>query len=137
MSTPAPSILSAFDDADWRASQKLPYVFGGGHSSRFQPSGSPAGYDCSGWVSTILHHAGILGSSEALDTHALERWGLAGRGEFMTVWTINVPGLEHTFIEFKVLGHLTKRWSAANHTGAICGWVPWMDPAGYTARRRP
>lgn len=127
----------AFTDADWRASEKLPYVFGGGHGSHFQPSGGPPpGYDCSGWVSTILHHAGILGSSEALGTHELERWGLSGEGEYMTVWTINEPGIEHAFIEFKLPKHSNKRWSAANHSGTICGWVPWMDPAGYTPRRR-
>lgn len=135
MSVPT-SVQTAFADADWRASQRWPYTFGGGHGSHFQPSGNPMGYDCSGWVSTILHHAGILGHSEALGTHELEDWGLPGEGQFMTVWVINVPGLEHTFIEFKLPAHPSKRWSAANHTGTVCGWVPWMDPAGYTPRRR-
>lgn len=133
MSVPA-SILACYRTADAIAQKGYPYVFGGGHPG-FGPDNG--GYDCSGAVSAVLHGGGILGHpGGALGTHELERWGLSGEGRWMTVWVINHPDIEHTFIEFKIPGR--HRWFAARHTGTIVGWAPFtLSTDGYVARRRP
>jgi hypothetical protein len=53
----------------------IPYVWGGGHGG-FDPT--PAGLDCSGAVSLVLHEAGLLASP--LVSGALESWGAPGPG---------------------------------------------------------
>jgi cell wall-associated NlpC family hydrolase len=55
-----------------------PYKYGGGHA-RWNDSG----YDCSGSVSYVLHAAGLLRTP--LDSGAFMRWGLSGRGTWVTV----------------------------------------------------
>jgi hypothetical protein len=59
----------------------LPYVYGGGHNTRFKSRG----YDCSGTVSFALHGAGLLHSP--LDSGSFMRWGLAGKGTWFTIYT--------------------------------------------------
>jgi len=68
--------------AIWAANaiQDKPYRYGGGHAS-FKDSG----YDCSGTVSVALNAAGVLASP--LDSSSFMRWGEAGRGAWMTVYT--------------------------------------------------
>jgi peptidoglycan hydrolase-like protein with peptidoglycan-binding domain len=56
-----------------------PYVYGGGHGS-FQSTG----YDCSGSVSYALHGGGLLSSPE--DSSALESYGEAGPGKYITIY---------------------------------------------------
>jgi hypothetical protein len=60
--------------------QGLPYKWGGGHQTW-----RDSGYDCSGTVSYALHAAGLLPS--ALDSGSFMGWGLAGRGQWFTVYT--------------------------------------------------
>ena len=57
-----------------------PYRWGGGHGSW-----SAGGYDCSGAVSYALHGGGLL--SSPLDSSSFLRWGDAGPGEWITVYT--------------------------------------------------
>jgi len=57
-----------------------PYRWGGGHAS-FRSSG----YDCSGAVSYALHGGGLLASP--LDSSSFLRWGDAGPGRWVTVYT--------------------------------------------------
>ena len=64
-----------------------PYKYGGGHA-RVEDSG----YDCSGTVSYALRGAGLL--KTPLDSGSFMRWGKAGKGKWMTVYTN--PG--HAFI---------------------------------------
>jgi hypothetical protein len=78
--------------------RNLPYTWGGGHVPSFQPSGSPPGYDCSGYVSACLHAGGLLGSP--LDSTGLMSWGQPGKGKYFTVYANG----EHTFIVFHGLG---------------------------------
>jgi hypothetical protein len=59
---------------------KKPYRYGGGHR-RWRDSG----YDCSGSVSYALHGGGILESP--LFSSLFMRWGEAGRGQWITVYT--------------------------------------------------
>ena len=69
--------------AIWAANslQKLPYVYGGGHNLKFQGKG----YDCSVTVSFALHAAGLL--KAPLDSGSFMKWGLAGKGRWITVFT--------------------------------------------------
>jgi peptidoglycan hydrolase-like protein with peptidoglycan-binding domain len=64
-----------------------PYVYGGGHGS-FQSEG----YDCSGSVSYALHGGGLLSSPE--DSSALESYGEAGPGRYITIYA----NAEHAFM---------------------------------------
>ena len=65
-----------------------PYVWGGGHRS-FRSRG----YDCSGAVSFLLHGGGLL--SDPLDSSSFMRWGVPGRGRWITVYT----NPRHAFVE--------------------------------------
>ncbi|HUY60220.1 MAG TPA: hypothetical protein VMV16_10985 [Solirubrobacteraceae bacterium] len=62
----------------------IPYLWGGGHGSPAWVVGS--GYDCSGFVSEVLHAAGYLGGPQTTQTLP----GLAGiangRGKYVTIY---------------------------------------------------
>ncbi len=64
-----------------------PYRYGGGHAKV-----EDSGYDCSGTISYALIAAGTLKSP--LDSGSFMRWGLKGKGAWMTVYTN--PG--HAFV---------------------------------------
>jgi cell wall-associated NlpC family hydrolase len=73
-----------------------PYVYGGGHSGW----GPQAGYDCSGFVSAVLHAGGYL--SQPVDTTALpQQAGMEpGPGQYVTVYDRALPGQSgHVIIE--------------------------------------
>jgi cell wall-associated NlpC family hydrolase len=65
-----------------------PYVYGGGHSGW----GPQSGYDCSGFVSAVLHAGGYL--SQPVDTTALpSQAGMeSGPGQYVTVYDRALPG---------------------------------------------
>jgi cell wall-associated NlpC family hydrolase len=74
----------------------LPYVYGGGHSGW----GPQSGYDCSGFVSAVLHAGGYL--SQPVDTTALpSQAGMeSGPGQYVTVYDRAQPGQSgHVIIE--------------------------------------
>ncbi len=73
-----------------------PYVSGGGHGGW----GPQSGYDCSGFVSAVLHAGGYL--SQPVDTTALpNQAGMeAGPGQYVTVYDRALPGQSgHVIIE--------------------------------------
>jgi cell wall-associated NlpC family hydrolase len=73
-----------------------PYVWGGGHSGW----GPQAGYDCSGFVSAVLHAGGYL--SEPADTTTLpSQAGIeSGPGQHVTIYDRAQPGQSgHVIIE--------------------------------------
>ena len=73
-----------------------PYVYGGGHSGW----GPQAGYDCSGFVSAVLHAGGYL--SQPVDTVTLpQQAGMEpGPGQYVTVYDRALPGQTgHVIIE--------------------------------------
>jgi len=87
----------AYNMAKQISDKQYPYVYAGGHTADFSPNGG--GYDCSGYVSAILHAAGVL--STPMASGGLNGWGQAGRGARMTVWTNPNPGpTGHAYIEF-------------------------------------
>ena len=57
-----------------------PYIWGGGHARWWD-----AGYDCSGSVSYALHGGKFLESP--LPSGPMAKWGLAGEGRWITVYT--------------------------------------------------
>jgi cell wall-associated NlpC family hydrolase len=73
-----------------------PYVVGGGHSGW----GPQSGYDCSGFVSAVLHAGGYL--SQPVDTTAMpQQAGMeSGPGQYVTVYDRALPGQSgHVIIE--------------------------------------
>jgi cell wall-associated NlpC family hydrolase len=73
-----------------------PYIVGGGHSGW----GPQSGYDCSGFVSAVLHAGGFLTSP--VDTTALpsQPGMVSGPGQYVTVYDRALPGQSgHVIIE--------------------------------------
>lgn len=73
-----------------------PYVYGGGHGGW----GPQSGYDCSGFVSAVLHAGGYL--SSPVDTTALpSQQGIqSGPGQYVTIYDRAQPGQSgHVIIE--------------------------------------
>jgi hypothetical protein len=56
------------------------YRYGGGHGRGFDDTA----FDCSGAVSHALHGAALV--TTPLDSTQFERWGSAGRGQWITVY---------------------------------------------------
>jgi peptidoglycan hydrolase-like protein with peptidoglycan-binding domain len=99
-----------------------PYRYGGGHGSFADDA-----YDCSGSVSYVLHGAGRL--SRPLDSSALMRYGAAGRGRWITVYSH--PG--HAFLVIR-----GRRYDTTGRSSNGSRWQPDMrSTAGYVARHPP
>ena len=60
----------------------LPYIFGGGHSSWTVGPG----YDCSGFVSAVLHSAGYLSTPQDTQTLPSQPGILTGPGKWVTIY---------------------------------------------------
>src|SRR4051795_8186869 len=72
-----PAVVNAINAANKIV--RMPYRYGGGHRS-FKDSA----YDCSGSVSFALHGGGLL--TAPLDSSSFMKWGLGGRGRWITVY---------------------------------------------------
>jgi hypothetical protein len=57
-----------------------PYVYGGGHGRWWD-----SGYDCSGAVSYLLYHAGIL--TDPMPSGSFMTWGEPGKGQWITTYS--------------------------------------------------
>jgi hypothetical protein len=79
ISPSAPAKVRRLIDAGNRIA-KAPYKYGGGHGTW-----NDSGYDCSGSVSYVLHHAGLL-SGPARPSGGFMNWGRSGRGGWVTVY---------------------------------------------------
>lgn len=100
-----------------------PYRYGGGHA-RVEDSG----YDCSGTISYALIGAELMKSP--LDSGSFMRWGEAGPGEWITIYTN--PG--HAFV---VIAGLRLDTSAAGDPRGGKGprWRPTLrSTRGFRAR---
>lgn len=75
----APARVKAVIAAANKISRK-PYIYGGGHARWWDK-----GYDCSGAVSYALH--GGLFLESPMPSGPLEKWGSAGDGRWITVYT--------------------------------------------------
>ena len=115
----------AVQQAIWKANLIVgkPYRYGGGHG-RFEDDG----YDCSGTVSYALNGGGLL--AKPLDSSSFMRWGAAGKGSWVTVYTN--PG--HAFT---VIAGLRLDTSAAGDPSGAKGprWRPVLrKTSGFRAR---
>ena len=63
-----------------------PYVWGGGHGTFYD-----RGYDCSGSVAFLLHHAGVL--AQPMASQEFQNYGEPGPGYWITIYARN----GHTF----------------------------------------
>jgi cell wall-associated NlpC family hydrolase len=100
-----------------------PYVYGGGHGGW----GPSIGYDCSGFVSAVLHAGGYL--VEPVDTVALpQQIGIVpGKGKFVTVYDRALPGQSgHVIIE--IMGQFFESGGSAG---------PWGGGGGVEKIARP
>jgi cell wall-associated NlpC family hydrolase len=103
----------------------LPYRYGGGHRL---PWKLDRGYDCSGTVSWALHGGGLL--KRPLDSSSFLRWGQAGPGQWITVYT----RASHAFV---VIAGLRLDTSAAGDPSGGKGprWRPTLrSTRGFKAR---
>lgn len=105
---------------------KMPYRYGGGHKSFIDSA-----YDCSGSVSFALHGANLI--TAPLDSSAFMKWGLPGKGKWITVYTN--PG--HAFAMVAGLRFDTG-WRNRNVPGTFPGsgprWAKARPTTGFAAR---
>jgi cell wall-associated NlpC family hydrolase len=115
----APPVVRDAIAAANRISQR-PYSYGGGHAS-FESGG----YDCSGAVSYALHGGGLLRSPQP--SGALESWGKAGPGKWITVYANGGHA-------YAVIAGL--RWdTSGDASGSGPRWhTNPVSPASYVAR---
>jgi cell wall-associated NlpC family hydrolase len=100
---------------------KTPYRWGGGHGAW-----RDKGYDCSGSVSFALAAAGLLDGP--LTSGGFLRYGSAGRGKWITLWTNQT----HIFMEVAGIRYDTGGLRSGTR------WQPTMRPtAGFTPRHPP
>ena len=114
-----------------------PYIYGGGHKPYGEVVASRApldrGYDCSGTISFALYGGRFLRSP--LDSGSFMRWGRAGKGRWITVYTN--PG--HAYV---VIAGLRLDTSGGDRlapeerrSGRGPRWRKYSrSPAGFTAR---
>lgn len=112
-------------EAIWTANEIIgrPYVYGGGHASF-----KSRGYDCSGTVSYALHGGDLLDSP--LDSGSFMKWGKAGRGSWITIFTN--PG--HAYV---IIAGIRLDTSAADDPKGGSGprWRPLRGSnSGFVAR---
>ena len=101
---------------------RTPYRWGGGHRGF-----ASRAYDCSGAVSYALHGGGLLQSP--LDSRGLMRWGVAGPGAWITVYTSR----RHAFA---VIAGLRFDTSGPGESGPR--WRPFARSiAGFKVRHVP
>ena len=73
-----------------------PYVWGGGHSGW----GAQTGYDCSGFVSAVLHAGGYLSSPQDTQTLPSQAGIESGPGRYVTIYDrTDAGGSDHVIME--------------------------------------
>lgn len=124
------AVLKAYNRVVAIDAKKQTYKWGGGHGS----FNDPGGYDCSGFVSSCLHAAGLLGGSPQ-STVGLQNWGDAGQGKYMTVWVKETgdPHQSHTFLTFSLKGKTRYAEAGGSQRGAT-GWHNARSHAGFKPR---
>lgn len=108
------------------------YLWGGGHGSFNDPNG----YDCSGFVSSVLNAGGLLTSPQT--TTGLNVWGKAGEGKEFTVWVNEIPGNpsdSHAFMTFEMDGGRKFAESGGSGNKLIpVGWREARSTNGFSPR---
>ena len=78
-----PEVIAAIAAAN--TISKTPYRYGGGHKLNFADTSA---FDCSGAISFALKGGGLL--DQPLDSRAFASWGEAGKGRWITVYTLSL-----------------------------------------------
>lgn len=102
-----------------------PYVWGGGHSS-FAPQ---PGYDCSGFVSAVLHAGGYLNTPQTTQTLPSQPSIASGPGKFVTIYDRTdggSPNNDHVILD------LNGAWY---ESGGQAG--PWGGGGGVQRIQKP
>ena len=63
-----------------------PYVWGGGHAGFVPNETSLSGFDCSGFVSAVLHAGGYLSAPQTTDTMPGQPGLVSGPGQYVTIY---------------------------------------------------
>lgn len=106
-----------------------PYVWGGGHSG-WAPQ---AGYDCSGFVSAVLHAGGYLSAPQDTQTLPSQPGIETGPGQYVTIYDrTDAGGGDHVIIDiagqFYESGGETGSWGGGGGVAKIA-----TPPASYLA----
>jgi hypothetical protein len=108
------------------------YLYGGAHGTSLDTR-QPA-YDCSSAVSYVLHWGGELGAG-ALDSTALESYGQAGPGRYVSIYAnsghtfMYVAGVRFDTVEAQSFdsgpnsGKSGARWRVSS---SVPGWASWV-----------
>jgi hypothetical protein len=112
-----PEVVSVINAANQIV--RMPYRYGGGHQSF-----TDSAYDCSGSVSFALHGANLVTSP--LDSSSFMRWGLRGKGRWITVYA----NRGHAFVMVAGL-----RFDTGFRNRDLRGTFPGSGPRWGKARR--
>jgi hypothetical protein len=121
-----PAVIAAINAGN--QIRKMPYEWGGGHQTFYD-----SGYDCSGAVSYVLHHAGLL--EDPMPSGPLaESWGSFGKGRWITVYA----NASHTYMIVAGLRFDTSAVGESLRQGSGPRWrATKRKPTGYTAKYYP
>jgi hypothetical protein len=124
------AVASAFYAANVIDRRHYHYNWGGGHAS-FAPTGgsNPPGYDCSGAVSAVLHHAGLLDGGPRV-SGGFESYGDAGAGRYITIYANS----EHVYMRFTVAGHTFYWGTSQENPGGGAGFHSSRTGSGFVVR---
>jgi|tagenome__1003787_1003787.scaffolds.fasta_scaffold20987826_6 hypothetical protein len=128
-------VAKCYRFADSVDKKNYAYSWGGGHLNFQGP------YDCSGFVSAILH-AGRLLEQRPFSTVDLINWGELGEGKFMTVWVKENGNAHqsHTFVTFELQGAGKGKQEFAEAGGGDSSHTGWHSPrnkSGFVPRHWP
>jgi len=101
----------------------LPYIYGGGHSSWTVGPG----YDCSGFVSAVLHAAGYLSEPQDTQTLPSQPGILTGPGKWVTILDRTDAGaLDEDHVIINIAGQW---WESGGTTSAGVHQMPSVSPS--------
>lgn len=128
----SPKVRAMIQFAEREAAKGYPYVYGGGHGSFSGP------YDCSGFVSAILHAGGFLDAPMAVQQGSgLYTFGQPGAGEQVTIGVRGSSGMNaHTMMSMKDVEQGWRFFESGSGHGAaeVGGWAGAFDyrhPDGF------
>ncbi len=99
-----------------RLLNRLPYVWGGGHTEPAWVVGS--GYDCSGFVSEVLHAAGYLSSPDTTQTLPGSAGIVEGPGKYVSIYDRTIATVRKWVKKKQIV--TVKRADQSRHDRGAC-----------------
>jgi cell wall-associated NlpC family hydrolase len=90
-----------------------PYIYGGGHSGW----GPQAGYDCSGFVSAVLHAGGYLSAPQNTQTLPGQPGIESGPGQYVTIYDRNTGATDNEHVIIEINGQFYESGGGAGAWG--------------------